>query len=451
MARKTNKEELISEIEMAFDFGRFISYNDSWNFVRQLDKTKDQVDELVRKGKSMDAVPLYEMFLAGCREKIEDIDDSSGGLGDFFQELFCSWIKARQKAKLKPEETVGQILKWMENDDYGLCYRIEKYVAATLNKKGLILFKTHFQNLFQKALAPYKSRPPKYIFDYPQSVYVNAQILKEIYIANKDVHSYLDLCEKIAISPKDCEDIAKIQITKRKYAEAFEIVEKGIAIESSREWHNQSSCSLSRLRQELLPKLGRKDEAIHLAWADFELHPSAYTYDNYMQYIQKAEKRKWQEKAMTFAAQNASMSDLIELCRLTNELDILTEHILSTDQEKLNDISHYILEPAAQAVTDKSALAAAKLYTAMGLRIVNRGKSKYYRYAFQHFEKAMELYKISGQEPIWQSIIQDIRETHSRKYSFIGNFETIVAGRWTATKPDSFRSRLKKRWKNQLS
>jgi len=79
----------------------------------------EKIDDLTEPGEAGRAVRLYELFLSGCYEKADEIDDSSGNLGMFFQDLFLSWIKARQKAGHAAEETVGEILNWMENDEYG--------------------------------------------------------------------------------------------------------------------------------------------------------------------------------------------------------------------------------------------------------------------------------------------------------------------------------------------
>jgi len=119
MKRKRNVDPLISQIERVLDLGQFISYNQSWDFVHDLEHIKDKIDDLVESGEADQAVRLYEMFLSGCYEKAEEIDDSSGNLGMFFQDLFLSWIKTRQKAGHAAEETVGEILNWMENDEYG--------------------------------------------------------------------------------------------------------------------------------------------------------------------------------------------------------------------------------------------------------------------------------------------------------------------------------------------
>ena len=109
------------ELENALDFGEFIPYDRSWDFVQTLEDAKHKVDALVKDGQAERAVSLYEIFLSGCYEKVNEIDDSGGDLGMFFQNLFCSWITARQKAKYDPAETVQNILGWMDNDEYGFC------------------------------------------------------------------------------------------------------------------------------------------------------------------------------------------------------------------------------------------------------------------------------------------------------------------------------------------
>ncbi len=69
MKKKKNIDPLISEIELALDLDRFISYNQSWDFVRGLDDTKSKIDDLVERGEADRAVQFYELFLSGCYEK----------------------------------------------------------------------------------------------------------------------------------------------------------------------------------------------------------------------------------------------------------------------------------------------------------------------------------------------------------------------------------------------
>ncbi len=142
---------MISVLERALDLGEFISYNRSWDFVRDLEDVKHKIDALVKEGHAERAVSLYEIFLSGCYEKANEIDDSGGDLGMFFEDLFCAWINARQKAKYNPEETVQNILRWMDNDEYGFCYNIESNVVKALNKRSVRLFETAIKSRFEKA------------------------------------------------------------------------------------------------------------------------------------------------------------------------------------------------------------------------------------------------------------------------------------------------------------
>lgn len=119
-------------IESALAPGRFISYNANYDFVSDLEAAEKHIASLVPTSPEL-AVSLYETFLAGCNEKAEEIDDSSGSLGQFVDELFCGWIKARQAAGADPDETATRLLAWMDDDPYGFCYQLEKDAAKVLS------------------------------------------------------------------------------------------------------------------------------------------------------------------------------------------------------------------------------------------------------------------------------------------------------------------------------
>jgi len=228
MSKRKTDDSLARSIESALNLGQFVSYNHSWRFVQDLEEIKSKIDALLEQDQAQRALNLYEVFISGCYEKAEEMDDSGGNLGMFAQELFISWIKARQKAGCRPEETVKIILRWRDNDNYGFWYDIEEDVAKIFNKEGFLLFCKHYQARFAKAYAPFQDQGPKYIYDYPSEVYLPARVLKKIYMAKKDITSYLALCERIAISPKDCENIATLYKDKRRFAEALEWIEKGL-------------------------------------------------------------------------------------------------------------------------------------------------------------------------------------------------------------------------------
>ena len=140
----------------------------------------------------------------------------------------------------------------------------------------------------------------------------------------------------------------------------------------------------------------------------------------------------------------------IDICVKTKEWDKLSGHISSIDTELLEELSHYTPERAAKGLAKKHGLAAAKIYSALGMRILKKRKSTYYGYALEHFSKARKLYRKAGQDQLWVDLVDKVRRHHFRKYSFMPYFEQIVAGR-PLKKPESFKTRALKRWKKQIS
>jgi tetratricopeptide (TPR) repeat protein len=449
MRKRKKSDPLISELEGALDLGEFVSYNRSWDFVQSLEEVKHKIDALVKEGQAERAVSLYEIFLSGCYEKADEIDDSGGSLGMFFEDLFCAWINARQKVKYDPAETVQNILSWMDNDDYGFCYEIERDMVKVLNKKSMRLFEAAIKSRFEKAYATDLQKKHKRVSDCSWEVRKNVSILKVIYVESKDTAAYLALCERTETTPADCENIANLYRVKGKYQDALNWVEKGLELEENGNWGNQSSLGLTRLQQDLLNNLGRREDAFDLAWAEFIKHPSKFSYEKLMKFVDTKDVKLWHQKALE-KAKDASLSGFIDICVKTKEWDKLADHISSIDTEQLEELSHYTTEKAAKGLTKIHGLAAAKIYSASGMRILKKGKSNYYRYALEHFRMVQKLYKKAGRDQFWIELVERVRRDHSRKYSFIPDFEKLVAGR-PLKKPESFKTRAKKRWKKQIS
>ncbi len=348
-------------IERALNPGEFIRYGEMSEFIKDLEKVQEKLAALVDDGQAAQAVRLYEVFLSGCYEKMEECDDSGGNMGMFWDELFCGRVKARQKAGYPAAETVEQILKWQENDDYGLCFEIEKKVVKVLDREGYHLFSTHFQAAVEQALAKLGTDRTRPIFEYKNDIRLPAMSLKRIYQVKGDVTSYAELCERLGLSPKDCEHLAEMEMAKAHWDKALAWVEKGVALEPTRSWCN-----------------------IHAA-----------------------------------------------------------EH------SALESVSHYHAEPAADGLAKRDITVAAKLYRALGMRILISKKSKYYDHALRHLRKARDLYQKAGLDSEWQTVIKTVREEHSKKYSFTPGFEQIVAGA-SAERP-SFADKARNRWKKQIS
>jgi hypothetical protein len=127
---------------------------------------------------------------------------------------------------------------------------------------------------------------------------------------------------------------------------------------------------LARLKRELLTTVGRGDEAIQGARAEFCKHPSKCSYDELMKYVSQAEHATWHKKALE-GARGTELRSLMQLLLDTKELGRLAALVGQSKDSALEDVSHYITEPAAQNLQKTHPSLAARLWRAQGMRIIN--------------------------------------------------------------------------------
>ena len=425
--RRKNTEPLRAEIERVLQFGCFIRYDAMFAFTDELEKVERELKALTAAGEAERALALYEIYLAGCYEKIEECDDSSGGLGIFWDTLFRGWVVARQAAGCPAAETIRLILKWKSTDQYGFCYDIEKEVAQILDAEAYQLLVAHLQKLLDGGLESLQGPKPATIFEYDNAIRLPAMSLKEVYLARGDAASYAALSERLGLSPRDCQHLAEMEKAKRRWKQALDWVEKGLALAGARNWHNEAGYSLDELRIDVLARLGRKDEALDQAWVAFEKDPSVFKYEDLMRLAPKNAKRQWQERALE-SSETGDLGDYMELCAKTKEWDRLATRVLASTAEGLEAVSHYSAEPAARGLAKRNLAAAAALHRAMGFRVLSAKKSKYYGAALKNFKNARALYRKAGMESEWLTTVSRVRAEHGRKYGFMGDFERLEAG-----------------------
>lgn len=87
--RPAKTDPLEREIELALKPGAFIHDRACSKFAGELDELASRIAKLESTDPAR-AVALYEAFLAGCYEKVEEVDDSSGSFGQTAGQLFCA-------------------------------------------------------------------------------------------------------------------------------------------------------------------------------------------------------------------------------------------------------------------------------------------------------------------------------------------------------------------------
>lgn len=439
--RPSKADPLEREIEAALQPGLFVRYGAAWPFVEGLEHIEATIAKLVR-GSPARAAALYETFLAGCYEKAEEIDDSGGHFGMFVDGLFRGWVKARQAGEADRDETARRLCAWMDDDPYGFCYQLERDLVKVLDRRGLAAFERCVRERFDgtASAAPAsggRERDPAYARRRA------AEILRAILAQQRNVEAYLALAEATELTPADCLTLARMLEARRRPADALAWVERGLALD--RKSLSSADHDLGALRRDLLVELGRGDAALEAAWADFKAQPSKYSYADLLRYVPRTERVAWHQKAMEAAA-GGELQSLIELWLETKEIDRLVERLRRARDEELERISHYVTEPVAKRLAKTQPDVAARLYRALGMRILKAKKSKYYEAALSSFEDARRCYERAGLAPRWAALVGEIRAQHHRKVGFMAGFEEVVAGGGPNARP-TFLERAKARWK----
>lgn len=434
--RKPRSRRLVDpierRIELALRPGEYIGDSACFSFVSGLDRVAAGVQALTGCDPAR-ATALCEAFLAGCHEKAEELDDSSGSFGQFVRDLICLWIKARQASGADADATASRLLAWMDDDPYAFCHRIEKDVPAAFNKAGLVAFEKQVRKRFEAV-----SAEPS---EYPRRHW--SEVLRAIYCAQRNIPAYVALAEQSGLKAEDCLAVAKL-LAAQKPNQALAWVERGRALARESRFPSSAAYDLDRVHRELLTKLGRNSEALEAAWADFREQPSKFAYDDLMKFVPKAERQEWQEKALS-AAKGEDLYSLLELFVEAKAMDRLADLVSGSTDEALEHVSHYATEPAAKMLEKTRPDLAARLWRAQGMRIVDAKKSKYYDAALANFESARDCYQRAGLAGQWEETVRQVRAAHHRKAGFITGLESVAAGARLAAKP-SFLERAKARW-----
>ena len=429
--RRARHDPLEAAIETALRPGQFIDYRTEWDFVSELGGIRTQIDHLARTDPQR-AVRLHETFLAGCYEKAEEVDDSNGYFGQLVDGLYIGWLKARQAAGADPDETAIQLLDRMENDPYSFTYQIEREAVKVLHKNGLAAFERAVRTRFEAADSTEQGRRGW------------GEILRAIYAQQRDVRAYVALCEQTALSAQDCLALAAMHKARRKPDDALAWVDRGLLLDKEHPYESMAGRDLAKLKRELLTKLGRNSEALEAAWAEFQESPDRDSYQELMRFVPKAERATWHTKAID-AAERGKLGSLIELLMETKETERLVRCLQEASDSALEGLSHYVTEPAAKRLAKTQPEVAAKVFRALGMRILNAKKSRYYDAALSHFENAKSCFERVGMGQQWEAVVAEVRQAHHRKVGFMPSFERLVAGQGPRQEP-SFLERARNRW-----
>jgi tetratricopeptide (TPR) repeat protein len=411
------------KIELSLAFGYFISWREAYSFCQELEGVLNELSDYAKENPKS-ALPLFKIFIAGCLEKANELDDSGGNLGMFLDDLFLKWTWCCEASEMPKEEYLQNLKHWLTVDEMGYCYDLENTIIPALGER------------FQKALEKDLASRIKYEEDQfrKESLF---KTLKRLYVHSKDLPKLIDFFKKHGGTREDCYHIAQIFFEKNELDEAFFWAEEGLKLPESASSLND----LEDLFRKILIARGQREEAVRHAWLSFEKYPSDYTLRIVFEIALPKEHPALKQKAIEIFEKSTLKPALEGLFHL-GEIERLVFHLSKAkDSDLQNELFYMDAVEIASAISEKFPKQAARLYTAQALRILSEKRSKAYPYALDYLQKVKALLESSGESDGWNRLAIEISQEHRRKSAFMPGFKEVVAGEGAPREPN-FRERI---------
>jgi hypothetical protein len=419
-------------VERLFRPGTYIPDRACGAFISDLEELEAEVRQATADRPEW-ATAQFELLLAACYEKTNELDDSSGSLGMFVERLFCGWAQARLASKADPEQTASWLLARMDEDPHGYCLHLESEVAKVLGERERAAF---LHGIEARAgagedgrLAAPEAAPRRWV-----------DALRKVYRLDGRLEAYIALAESAGLGTRDCEEIAEQMAARERFPEALAWVERGMELDTQG-WDGHR---LGRLWRALLVKLGRSDDALRSAWADFMARPSRYSFEPLAALIPEDQRPAWRERILVVVAR-AHLEERMELLLMLQELDLLASLVDQTPDPALEELSHTLGEPTAAFLERGHPGLAARVWRAQALRILHAKRSRYYDVSILDLAHAWDGFMAAGQGEVWDQTVAQVRAEHRRKLGFMADFERLVAGATPKPEP-TFLERARVQW-----
>jgi uncharacterized Zn finger protein len=404
--------------------------------VEQVEQMLERVRQLTRHGEGHNALAMLEAITDEYTQRWFDIDDSSGELGAFYEELALEWAEALLSVELTRSERrawAKKLAGWQrEAEEYGAGEElalagaaaeqgwddpaIRRILdgAATTDELERDDWPDHADALVQIRLdiLERQGRREEYLrwASATRQVAQHAAMLarmgrlQEAVAQGRQNFTYADeaLALAGALREQGAVDLA------------VEMAEHGLALSEPRS-------PLAAWLADFAAELGKDDLALRAAETAFRSAPSLSAY---LKARDLAGKR--------WAALQPALLDHLRATRSpwgysTAQVDIfLHEGLIDDAIEVVKDGAHYtLLERVMDAAIKQRPDWVIEAATGQAERIMDAGQSQSYDYAVGWLERARDAYQVAGRRQDWQGYLSAVRAKHGRKYKLMSLIERL--------------------------
>ncbi|MBF0493198.1 MAG: hypothetical protein HQM15_10515 [Deltaproteobacteria bacterium] len=394
---KSSHSSWNERISNALDLGHFVAWNKGFDFVSKLE---DIHRDLVAFAKTnpCEALEYFEVFIAGCLVKGNEVDDSGAELAMFLDALFQSWVRCCSASKMKAPEFLRKIAHWMKADDIGFCHDLEVSIIPALSSEYRSALRDTLEQRLQEQASDETPGPErsKLLSQHRHSLVT----LKKLLISTNNTSALIEIGERYGFTPEDCLALATAFSSRKQAEQALEWVERGLKCHAGQNHHEYE---LVRLRRKLMIKTGKRSDAVKDAWEKFEQCPSIHYFKDVLECAAKADKIELANKAMLLF-EKADLRHAIEAFHEIGKTDLLICRIDRTQNADLKKLFYSTAIDVAKSIAKQFPSQSARLYVSQALVILDARKAKAYHHAHDYLHEAKILMERAGERESWLNV-----------------------------------------------
>jgi hypothetical protein len=380
---------------------KFLGYDEAISMAEKIDHINDGIEKLLQQNNATLALELCQKLIAIDGKIYEHADDSSGNISQSYYDTHALLDKAFCDAKTPHDQIADYIFNACINDDYGISGHILYNCKAAL-KLGA---DKPLEQLVLKKLTP-----ESYLYFDIRLVIADARNDVDEYISIEDEH-----WQHIGA---EMDDKTILAIAKR-LNNAFRGREAIAWLEKINDHHYQYEKAELLIEAHQLE--GMDSKAQEILWQRFKSNLSAHDYLRYLKNADQEQRQTAKVQAIELCMKFPYLSSSIDFLSEVKEFALLEDMVLKNTEQLKNVHSSAFRKISTELAKNNKYLAATLMRRTLVWDILNKAKSKYYKYGVSDLKKSFDF---AAQVNDWklfdnnETFITKLKEKHHRKIAF---------------------------------
>ncbi len=391
---------------------RFLDYRQTVAYAQRLTALPNILRDALARDPSV-ALNLADHALHRLIAVYEQVDDSSGALGDVLHDIGALYRDAALAARPSAEKFAKDWIALREIDDWGIVGKVGDY-ADLLGGKGIALLEK-FVHAKLDAMPPSKAKWDE--SDMARRLWL--RLLEELAGNGGDIDALLAIKARAAHEAHDYLELARLNREHGRERQAIEWLERGLKV------HPSDQRLLATLAETYMRE-GFDDDARKLHWRQFAAIPSD---ENFLILRKHAGgEHAWRELRERAYAQvrDQGAGDLDRLIHLhLADGDAAGAWALTDDRAALRAPTWAALGHAIERDNPEGALRCYRTLVAGVMDRYNLGNPDYDE-AVTWLAKMLPLHARLKTLPAFAAYVRELRETYRAKRNFVARVDALI-------------------------